>query len=71
MSLSEPATLRVGVYSVNGARVRDLGEQSFPVGDTRLTWDGTDNAGNRVPSGVYLVRFDGSTSAVARVITLR
>ncbi len=71
VSLSEPATMRVGVYSVNGARVRDLGEQSFPVGDTRLTWDGTDNAGNRVPSGVYLVRFDGSTSAVARVITLR
>lgn len=72
VSLTAPATLELTVYSVDGARVRSLGRRDFQAGNASVTWDGTNDAGNRVPSGVYLVRFDGSNAnAVARVINLR
>jgi hypothetical protein len=72
VSMRAAADLRVAVYSVDGARVRDLGSRTFPVGSTRLTWDGRDDSGNRVSSGVYLFRLDGGeSSAIVRVITLR
>lgn len=71
VTMSQAAELRVAVYGVDGARVRDLGSHAFPVGTTRLAWDGADDAGNRVSSGVYLFRLDGASSAVIRVIALR
>ena len=71
ISLTEASTIELTVYSVDGARIRALGRRAFPAGSTRVTWDGTDDAGHRVPSGVYLVRLDGSARAVARVVTLR
>lgn len=71
VTLTEAAYVELSVYSINGARVRSLGNRTLPVGNTRLTWDGTNDAGQRVPSGVYLIRLDGNASAVARVVTLR
>ena len=71
VSLTEPATVDLAVYSVDGARVRTLGRRDLPAGTSRITWDGRSDAGHRVPSGVYLVRLDGNASAVARVVTLR
>lgn len=71
ISLTEAVTVEVAVYAVDGSRIRALGKRALPAGNTSVTWDGTDDAGNRVPSGVYLVRVDGRASAVARVVTLR
>jgi hypothetical protein len=71
VTLTSPATVELAVYSVDGARVRSLGTRTFPAGTSRFSWDGTNDGGSRVPSGVYLVRLDGPTHAVARVVTLR
>jgi hypothetical protein len=71
ISVTDAVTVDVAVYAVDGSRIRALGKRTLPAGNTSLTWDGTDDSGNRVPSGVYLVRLDGQASAVARVITLR
>jgi len=71
VTLTEAAAVELSVYSVSGARVRSLGNRTLPAGSTRITWDGTNDAGQRVPSGVYLIRLDGNASAVARVVTLR
>lgn len=53
-----PAAGRVtlGIYDVRGARVRVLVNESRPAGPQRVTWDGRDDSGAAVASGVYVYR---------------
>lgn len=72
ISLTVPTRAQLAVYSVDGRRVRLLDKAEYPVGPSNVAWDGTDDAGNRVASGVYVVRFEGERArAVARVTILR
>jgi hypothetical protein len=49
--------LRMGVYDVSGRRMRELGS---PVTDgvRVVAWDGRDDAGSRLGSGVYFLKID-------------
>lgn len=65
-----PAEADVTVLSVDGQRLRQLGERD---GDGGTRWDLRDEAGRDVPSGVYLVRIatpDGKATFV-RVAVIR
>jgi hypothetical protein len=42
------------VYDVRGRRVRTLVKEYAPAGFHEVVWDGRDDSGNRVASGVYL-----------------
>jgi hypothetical protein len=46
------------VYDVNGREVRSLVHEQMGGGAGRAVWDGLDNAGERVASGVYFARLD-------------
>jgi len=64
--LPAASTINADVWSVDGARVRTLARsQTFPAGTNEVPWDGRDDAGRPVASGVYLVRV--ATPAEARV----
>jgi hypothetical protein len=70
--LSEPARGRLRVYDVQGALVRTLLDGPLPAGPGRVFWDGRDRQGRKVPSGVYLYRFEaGSFSGTGRVVIIR
>jgi hypothetical protein len=71
VSLTEPDGAELTVYSVDGRRIRSLGYRALPAGESRVVWDGADDAGNQVASGVYLVKLEGRAQAVARVTLLR
>ena len=45
----------VSVYDVAGRRVRTLWEGPLPNPAKTVEWDGTDDRGNRAPTGVYFV----------------
>jgi len=47
----------IEIIDITGRTVRDL---DFPVGQNSIIWDGRDNGGLSVPTGVYLVRAKGS-----------
>jgi flagellar hook assembly protein FlgD len=71
-SLSSPARVEVSVFSVDGSRVRRVESADYPAGESRILWDGTDDGGRRLPSGVYLVRVSANfASAATRVTILR
>jgi flagellar hook assembly protein FlgD len=61
------------VYSVSGAHVRTLArEGSFGPGTTELRWNGADDAGVSVASGVYFVRVRTAFGEhVARAVLLK
>jgi hypothetical protein len=56
----------LGIYDVQGKRVRDLisGEQA--AGRHRVTWDGHDGSGHLAPAGVYFYRLEAAGSRIAR-----
>jgi len=59
----------LGIYDAQGRLVRRLG--TFGADDTRGTWNGRDELGVKVASGVYWLRLqDGSESAAARVVVI-
>jgi len=59
LRISRPGTVRVQLYDVSGRLVRTLDEGSYPAGERVVRWDGKDDRGERVGSGVYF--FHAST----------
>jgi len=55
-SLASPGEAEVVIYDVNGKQLRTLAGSTMAAGEHRLTWDGTDQAGHRLASGVYWVQ---------------
>ena len=48
----------VAVYNVKGQRVKTLINAYTGKGEYNVYWDGTDNSGNRVGSGMYMYRIE-------------
>lgn len=66
----EPGAVSLVVYDVQGRSVRVLVRSSQPAGDHEATWDGKDEGGRQVPSGVYFLRLEQGGAIVARKIVL-
>ncbi len=69
-----PARMRASivVYDVMGRRVRSLIDRVMAPGSSEVTWDGQDQEGLRVGTGMYFVRMvAGGTSHVVRVPLVR
>ena len=47
---------KVAVYDLRGRLVRTLVDGAFPAGTQTATWDGRDESGRDVSSGMYFVR---------------
>jgi hypothetical protein len=63
---------RVSIYDVRGKLVTTLIDGVLPVGSRQITWDGTDNRGNGVGSGVYFYRLEtGKRTLTKRMILLK
>ena len=59
------------VYAASGARVRTLIEGERPAGGQALLWDGRDDAGRPVPSGLYFFQLSlGSAREMRRIVWL-
>lgn len=61
--LPEPSPVRLVVYDVLGRQVRTLVDEKKQAGRHTVQWNGTDESGRRMASGVYLARLivDGTT----------
>ena len=70
-ALPRTATVRLTVYDALGRRVRTLVDsEEQPPGSYTVTWDGHDDAGRPVSSGVYLYRIVASDFVQARTMLL-
>jgi hypothetical protein len=57
-ALPAPGDVQLTLHDIRGARVRTLVDGSFAAGRYERTWDGTDDRGARVASGVYFARLE-------------
>ncbi|NOT33028.1 MAG: T9SS type A sorting domain-containing protein [Candidatus Eisenbacteria bacterium] len=69
-SLSRAADSRVVVFDVAGRAVRRIAAGAQAAGEASRTWDGRDDSGNPVRSGVYLVRIETARDKRAAWVTL-
>jgi hypothetical protein len=60
LHLKETGPVRVSIFDVRGRRVRILHEGSLEAGTWQQAWDGRDNRGVPVPTGVYLLKVESS-----------
>ncbi|MDZ7332076.1 MAG: hypothetical protein ONB13_04550 [candidate division KSB1 bacterium] len=54
------ADVKLCIYNANGELVRTLVSERQPAGSYDVIWDGRDNAGNLVTSGIYIGRLVAS-----------
>lgn len=68
--LTRSAEVGVAVYDLTGRRVRQLYRGSLTQGDHALRWDGRDDNGVSLSSGVYVLRLESLHEARSARVTL-
>lgn len=56
--IPKPSDVRLVIYDVNGRRIRTLVNTGKPAGGYTVEWDGRDDLGSAVASGVYLCKLE-------------
>jgi hypothetical protein len=70
-SLSRESRVRLDVFDVSGRHIVVLSDRRYSAGESSVTWDGTNESGYSVASGVYFVRMRvAGASTTSRKITL-
>jgi len=68
--LQQAATIRI--YSITGQLVRTIAVPAAAAGNRAVPWDGSDQAGRAVASGVYLITLSpGGGTSVAKLTLVR
>jgi len=68
--LAQGSRLRLDVFDVSGHRVRSLLEAWREAGSHTVHWNGADDAGHPVGSGVYTYRLEAGTYGQSRKLVL-
>lgn len=68
--LPREADVEVAMYDARGRRVKTLASGLRTAGTHRVVWDGTDDQGRSVSSGVYFVRMEGGGQRFVRKAVL-
>lgn len=68
--LPSPARVSVAVYDASGRLVRTLADREFQAGHSSIDWDGRDDSGRRVASGIYFARLQTARNAASAKLAL-
>lgn len=70
--LNQPVPTRLTVYDLLGREVRVLVGEVQPAGNYEITWDATDEKGDRVATGIYFYKLEqGNLSETKKMIFLK
>ena len=65
-ALGESAAVQLAIYSLSGARVKQLISGWWPAGEHSILWDGKDGGGAALPAGLYFVRLTAGDKVIIR-----
>jgi hypothetical protein len=69
-SLKETDDVTLMIYNTNGEEVRTLYSGAQSAGSYSTTWDGLDNSGKRVPSGIYFYQLQTGSCGCGPVMEM-
>lgn len=64
------AEVEIGIYNVRGQLVRTLVRGSLAAGTYRQTWDGRDDGGADLESGIYFCRLRSESASITQKLVL-
>jgi subtilisin family serine protease len=70
LELPEQRHVDFAIYNVSGQRVRTLIDEVVPAGSRSVAWNGRNEAGEAVPSGVYFYRVVAGDEVVGSKVVL-
>ncbi|MFH2035782.1 MAG: M6 family metalloprotease domain-containing protein [Candidatus Zixiibacteriota bacterium] len=70
INITEKTNLEVTIFNILGQHVRTLYDGQAGVGNTKITWDGTNDNGSTVPSGIYFYSAETDNESETRKMTL-
>jgi len=71
-SVPREDNVKLVVYDLLGRQIRTLVDETMHAGDHRVRWDGSDDAGRSVATGVYFYNLkSGDKMAVRKMMLLR
>jgi len=63
-------TVTLCIYDILGREIRRLLDKSLTAGKYKINWDGLDNSGNPVSSGIYLYRLETESAELSKKMIL-
>jgi PKD repeat protein len=70
--LPEPAAVQLRVFDLQGKMIRILASRKMDAGEYQVLWDGRNEAGQSMPSGVYVLRIEaGKFAEQKRMILIK
>ncbi|MBW6514014.1 MAG: T9SS type A sorting domain-containing protein [Candidatus Syntrophosphaera sp.] len=71
-ALKEPAPVKIDIYDHKGRKVKTLVEQDFTSGRHSVVWNGRDEGGKPVASGVYFYKMTtGKYSSTRKMVLMK
>lgn len=67
--LPQESLIRLKIYNIIGQEVASLADEVRPAGYFVATWEGTNNAGGKVGTGVYFYRFEAKGLVTGETFT--
>jgi len=69
-TLDEAADMNLSIFNMLGQKVRTLTSGSKPAGVYSLEWDGRDEMGQSVSTGVYLYTLSNGSTSITKKMAL-
>ena len=72
-SIPNESKVNLSVYNVKGQKIKTLTKESFEIGSHSVIWNGDDESGKSISSGVYLYKLNvnGKTEVVKKCLLLK
>lgn len=67
--IPEDNFVNINIYNTLGQVVRNLVNAEYAAGSHKVVWDGMNNAGNNLTSGIYFYRFE--SGKIAKTIKMQ
>ena len=68
--ISKTAKVSLDIYNILGTRVKNIVTKTFSPGEYKFTWNGTDDKGNTLASGVYIYSLSSDYFTSSKKMTL-
>ena len=65
-SIPQRGRVQIDVYSASGSLIRSLFNETVAAGEHTVEWDGTDDVGSPVPTGVYVYQMQAPNSLLRK-----
>ena len=72
-SLQNNAKVNLSIYNIKGQKVKQLVKEQLSAGQRSINWNGDDESGKDISSGIYYYKLDvnGKTEAVKKCVLLK